>query len=292
MPLATSPPYPTELSDREWAILAPLLPEAKPGGRPRTVELRVILNGIFYVLRSGCPWRLLPREYGPWSTTYAYFRAWRRDGMWKQIHDTLYERMRRAVGREPTPSAAIIDSQSVKTTEQGGAHGYDGGKKVNGRKRHILVDTLGLLLKVVVHPANLQDREGAKLVLAGLQRRYPRLRHGWADQGYTGPILDWIHEQLGWSVEVVERAPRRGFVVTADGEFQHVRLPAVFEPLPRRWVVERTFAWIGRNRRMSKDYEFLPATSEVWISLSMIRLMLKRLAHEQVQPAFHYRRVA
>jgi len=234
MPLAASPPYPTELSDREWAILAPLLPEAKPGGRPRTVDVRVILNGIFYVLRGGCQWRLLPREYGPWSTTYAYFRAWRRDGTWKQIHDTLYERLRRAIGREPTPSAAIIDSQSVKTTERGGPHGYDGGKKVNGRKRHILVDTLGLLLKVVVHPANLQDREGARLVLRGLHPHFPRLRHLWADQAYTGPILDWITEQLGWSVEVVERSPRRGFVVTAGGEFQHVRLPAVFEALPSK----------------------------------------------------------
>ena len=163
---------------------------------------------------------------------------------------------------------------------------------MNGRKRHILVDTLGLLLKVVVHPANVQDRDGARLVLAGLQRRFPRLRHLWADQAYTGPILDWIKEQVGWSVEVVERSPRRGFVVTADGQFQHVRLPAVFDPLPRRWVVERTIAWISRHRRMRKDYEVLPATSEAWIYLSMVRLMLTRLAHEQIRPAFYYRRVA
>jgi putative transposase len=200
--------------------------------------------------------------------------------------------VRRAVGREPTPSAAIIDSQSVKTTDQDGPHGYDGGKKVNGRKRHILVETLGLLLQVVVHPANRRDREGARLVLRGLQRRYPRLRHLWADQAYTGPTLDWIKQQLGWSVEVVERSPRSGFVVTADGEFQRVRLPAVFAPLPRRWVVERTLAWFRANRRMSKDYEFLAATSEAWIYLSMLRLLLKRLAHEQIQPVIHYRRVA
>ena len=284
--------YPSDLSDLEWSLLEPLLPAAKLGGRPRSVDLRRILNGVFYLLRTGCAWRYVPREYGPWSTVFHYFRTWRRTGAWERIHRVLRECVRRAVGREPTPSAAILDSQSVKTTEQGGPHGYDGGKKVNGRKRHILVDTLGLLLKVVVHPANLQDREGARLVLRSLPRRYPRLRQLWADQAYTGPILDWIKAQLGWSVEVVERAPRRGFVVTADGEFRRVNLPAVFEPLPRRWVVERTIAWISRNRRMSKDYEFLPATSEAWIYLSMVRLMLKRLAHEQIQPVFHYRRVA
>jgi len=232
--------YPSDLSDREWSLLEPLLPAAKQGGRPRSVDLRRILNGVFYLLRTGCAWRYVPREYGPWSTVYHYFYSWRRAGAWEGIHRVLRERVRRAVGRESTPSAAIIDRQSVKTTEQGGPHGYDGGKKVNGRKRHILVDTLGLLLKVVVHPANLQDREGARLVLAGLQRRFPRLRHLWADQAYTGPILDWIKQQVGWTVEVVERSPRRGFVVTADGQFQRVALPKTFEPLPRRWVVEGT----------------------------------------------------
>jgi putative transposase len=273
--------YPSDLSDREWFVLEPLLPAAKPGERPRSVNLRVILNGAFYLLRMGCAWRYLPREYGPWSTVYHYFCSWRRRGVWERIHRVLRERVRRAVGREPTPSAAIIDSQSVKTTEQGGPHGYDGGKKVNGRKRHILVDTLGLLLKVVVHPANVQDREGARLVLRGRQRRFPRLRHLWADQAYTGPILDWIKEQVGWTVEVVERSPRRGFVVTADGEFQRVRLPAVFGPLPRRWVVERSFAWLSRNRRLAKDYERLPSTSEALVYLTGIRLLLARLTRDQ-----------
>jgi putative transposase len=273
--------YPSDLSDREWALLEPLLPGAKPGGRPRSVSLRRILNGVFYLLRTGCAWRYLPREYGAWSTVFHYFRLWRRAGAWERIHRVLRERVRRAVGREPTPSAAIIDSQSVKTTEQGGPHGYDGGKKVNGRKRHILVDTLGLLLQVVVPPANLQDREGAKLVLAGLQRRFPRLRHLWADQAYTGPILDWIKEQVGGTVEVVERSPRRGFMVTADGAFQRVALPATFEPLPRRWVVERTLAWTSRYRRMSKDFERLPATSEALVYLTGIRLLLARLTRDQ-----------
>jgi putative transposase len=285
-------PYPSDLTDREWRILAPLLPPAKPGGHPRTVNLRLMLNGIFYLLRGGCAWRMLPRDDGPWSTVYDYFRTWRLDGTWERIHTTLRERVRRQAGREITPSAAIIDSQSVKTTERGGLHGYDGGKKVNGRKRHLLVDTLGLLLRVVVHPANVQDREGARLVLTGLAQRFPRLRHLWTDQAYTGKLLEWIKQELGWSVEVVERSPRRGFLVTPDHQIQRVALPATFEPLPRRWVVERSFAWIGRDRRMSKDYEFLPATSETWISLSMVRVMLKRLAREQVVPAFHYRRVA
>jgi putative transposase len=273
--------YPSDLTDREWALLAPLLPAAKPGGRPRSVNLRCILNGIFYVLRTGCAWRYLPREYGPWSTVFHYFRLWRRTGTWEPIHATQRERLRRALGREPTPSAAIIDSQSVKTTEQGGPHGYDGGKKVNGRKRHVLVDTLGLLLKVIVHPANVQDRDGARLVLAGLRQRFPRLRHLWADQAYTGPIVDWIQEHLGWTVEIVERSPRRGFVVTADGAFQRVALPAVFEPLPRRWVVERTLAWTSHYRRMSRDYERLPSTSEALIYLTGIRLLLSRLTRDE-----------
>jgi transposase len=189
----------------------------------------------------------------------------------------LRERLRCRMGREATPSAAILDSQSVKTTEQGGPHGYDGGKQINGRKRQILVDTLGLLLNVVVHPANRPDRDGARLVLAGLQQRFPRLRHLWADQAYTGPIVDCITEHLGWTVELVERAPRRGFVVTADGEFQRVALPAVFAPLPRRWVVERTLAWTSHYRRMSRDYERLPSTSAAWIYLTGIRLLLGRL---------------
>lgn len=273
--------YPTALSNQEWTVLAPLLPPAKAGGRPRSVDLRRILDGIFYLLRSGCAWRLLPHEFPCYQTVYHYFRAWRLDGTWERIHAWLRERVRLGVGREPTPSAAIIDSQSVRTTEQGGPHGYDGGKKINGRKRHVLVDTMGLLLNVVVHPANLQDREGAKLVLVGLQQRFPRLRHLWTDQGYTGKLLDWIEQELGWSVGVVERSPRRGFIVTPDHQFQRVVLPPQFEALPRRWVVERSLAWIGRNRRMSKDYEALPTSSEAMVYLTMIRLMLRRLVSDK-----------
>ncbi len=195
--------YPSDLSQQEWACLSPLLPPAKPGGRPRTVNLRGILNGIFYLLRSGCQWRMLPRDYGPWSTVYAYFRKWRLDGTWEQMHMTLRERVRRQAGREPPPSAAIIDRQSVKTTERGGPPGYDGAKKLSGRKRQVLVDTLGLLLKVVVHPANIQDRQGVQLLLEPLQGVFPRLSKVWVDSGYTGTGQEWIEQAMRWKVEVL-----------------------------------------------------------------------------------------
>jgi putative transposase len=247
--------------------------------------MRQILNGIFYVLRSGGAWRLLPHDYPAWSTVYDYFRTWRNRGVWEQMVRTLRERVRVHAGRKATPSAGTIDSQSVKTTERGGPHGYDGGKKVNGRKRHVLVDTMGLLLKVVVHKANLQDRESVPLLLEPVKGQFERMEKVWVDQGYTGKGKTWIEEQMHWSVEVVERSPRRGWIMTPDQGLVWVSLPKTFEHLPRRWVVERTFGWIGRSRRMSKDYEYLTSSSEAMIYLSMLRLMLRRLARQN-EPQF------
>jgi putative transposase len=248
--------YNSDLTDDEWALIEPFIPPPKLGGRPRSTAVREVLNVIFYILRGGCAWRLLPDDFPKWQTVYHYFRSWRRSGLWEQVHTTLRGQVRVQAGRDAEPSASIIDSQSVKTTERDGLHGYDGGKKINGRKRHILVDTLGLVLKAKVYAADILDRDGARLLLEPVKQMFARLSHLWADMDYRGEVIEWIKEQFGWTINVVQR-PRKW-----------VRCPVDEEPLPlsrftvlkRRWVVERTFAWLGRYRRMSKDYEYLTDT--------------------------------
>ncbi len=274
-------PYTTDLPDEQWELAKQALPPDKPGGRHRTTDLREVLNGILYVVRAGCAWRLLPHEFPPWQTVYRYFRQWMQEGVWQTLHTWLREVLRERKGREPTPSAGVIDSQSVKMTCRGGPHGFDGAKKVNGRKRHVLVDTQGLLVHVVVSPANVQDTLGAQVLLEQAVPALPRLKHIWVDNGYRGVFIPSVKRQFGITIEVVQHAWKEqaaGRWVRVGQELPPVAVPKEFQVLPRRWVVERTLAWLGMFRRLSKDYEFLLETSEAMVYLAMIQIMLRRLA--------------
>jgi putative transposase len=258
--------YPTDLTDEQWQILRGLLPKPSRRGAPQTVCRRAVINAILYVLRSGCGWRLMPHDLPKWKTVYGIFFKWRNDGTWRRIHDLLRDKLRVREGRKKSPSAAIIDSQTVKTTEVGGERGYDAGKKINGRKRHIVVDTLGLILAVVVHPADVQDYDGAVQVLGvvgKLKARFNRLKVIFADTAYgRNNLPDSVKDAFGWLLQTVLRPAKvKAFVV-----------------LPKRWIVERTFGWLGRYRRHSKDYERNTASSEAMIHITMTHVMLRRLA--------------
>jgi len=256
--------YPSDLTDAQWEILRWLLPKAKRRGR-RPRDRRLILDGIFYVLRTGCGWAYAPVEYGPWKTLYDVFRRLTRLGVWQRLHDALRARVRQAAGKTPQPTAAVLDSQSVKTAEQGGLSGYDAGKKVKGRKRTILVDTLGLLLAVRVASAAEQDRDAARPFLERVLAWWVRLQTIFADGGYAGTLVAWVKAQRprgGLHLEIVRKtAGQVGFAV-----------------LPKRWVVERTFGWLLKQRRLTRDYERHTTHSEAFIYIAMLRLMLNRLA--------------
>jgi len=258
--------YASDMTDAEWALIARRFPPRRRLGRPRKTDLRRVVEAILYVLATGCQWRALPRDFPPRSTVQGYFYAWRDIGWWQRIVTALVRRARRALGRKSTPTAAIIDSQSAPTTESGGPRGFDAGKRIRGRKRHIVTDTNGLLLAVRVHEANIQDVHGAVTLLEHLRIKFPELHHLFADRIYRGNQLVNALSHCGpWTIEIVERPPGvKGFKL-----------------LPRRWVVERTFAWFGRCRRLAKDFEGSAATEAAWLLVAHLRLLTRRLAKPQ-----------
>lgn len=255
--------YTSDLRDGEWAIIEPLLPAPRRLGRRRTTDPREVVDAMLYLLSGGVAWRDLPKDFPPRSTVQGYFYSWRDNGVWQRVMAALVDRVRLALGRKAVATVGVIDSQSVPTTQSGGPRGFDAGKRIKGRKRHIVTDTEGLLLAVLVHPANVQDVHGAVPLLKTLRRRFPDLRHIFADRVYRGEQLREALAECGpWTIEIVERPPgTKGFQL-----------------LPRRWVVERTFAWLGRCRRLARDYEATIASATAWILLAHVRLLTRRLA--------------
>ena len=261
--------YPSDLSDEQWNQISSLVPAPKSGkgkpGRPIQLDRRTLINAIFYVVRSGCAWRLLPKDFGPWQTVYGYFRVWSQDWTWTFIHDTLRDWLRKTEERKVAPTAAIVDSQSVKTPDQAGERGYDAGKKIKGRKRHLAVDSLGLILAMRITSAAVQDRDAAKSLIPRMTSMYQRVQDIWADGGYLGALVQWVKQLRPFGklrLEIVRRCDHlKGFKV-----------------LPKRWIIERTFAWLFKSRRLCRDYEVRLDHSEAMIRICMIRLMVKRLA--------------